>query len=173
MRVAKSHGAAPTEALEGEGAGTAGSGGKNALMVLMEGGEQGFQVVMKSIPMLTLAIFTVNILEAAHVIKALEKILSPVMALVGLPGIAVLPIITKYLAGGTAMMGVTMNLYQEGAMSALEINRIAGFILNPFDVVGVAILISAGTRTASVTRPAAMGAIAGICIRGVLHLLIF
>lgn len=146
---------------------------KKSFAALMEGGEQGLQVVIKAIPMLTLAIFAVNIFKATDVIHFLEIILSPAMELVGLPGVAILPIITKYLAGGTAMMGVTINLFQEGAITALEINRIAGFIINPFDMVGVTLLISAGPRIASVTRPAAIGAVIGIITRGVLHLLIF
>ena len=49
----------------------------------------------------------------------------------------------------------------------------AGFIINPCDLVGVAVLISAGTRCTSVVRPAIAGAAVGILIRGVLHLMIF
>jgi hypothetical protein len=49
----------------------------------------------------------------------------------------------------------------------------AGFLTNPCDLVGVAILISAGSRCASVVRPALAGAAAGIVVRGVLHLLMF
>ena len=40
-------------------------------------------------------------------------------------------------------------------------------------LVGVAVLISAGTRTASVVRPAIAGAAVGIVIRGALHLILF
>jgi hypothetical protein len=70
-------------------------------------------------------------------------------------------------------MGVTMNLLREGAISVQELNRMAGFITNPCDVVGVAVLISAGSRCASVIRPVLVGVTAGILLRGVLHLLIF
>jgi hypothetical protein len=71
------------------------------------------------------------------------------------------------------MMGVTLNLLKEGAITTLELNRMAGFLTNPCDLVGVAVLISAGTRCASVVRPAIAGAAVGIIIRGILHLLIF
>ena len=84
-----------------------------------------------------------------------------------------LPLATKYLAGGTAMMGVTLNLLKEGAITTVELNRMAGFLTNPCDIVGVAVLISAGTRCSSVVRPAVAGAAAGILLRGVLHLLMF
>jgi hypothetical protein len=92
---------------------------------------------------------------------------------VGLPGIAVLPIATKYLAGGTAMMGVAMNLIKEGSLSALDLNRIAGFMINPLDLVGISVLLAAGPRVKEIARPAIAGAVVGILIRGVLHLVLF
>jgi hypothetical protein len=102
-----------------------------------------------------------------------EAALAPLFALVGFPAVAVLPLATKYLAGGTAMMGIALNLVKEGAITTVELNRMAGFLTNPCDLVGVAVLISAGPRTASVVRPAIAGAAAGIVLRGFLHLLIF
>ena len=84
-----------------------------------------------------------------------------------------LPIATKFLAGGTAMMGVTINLVKEGAMTPLEVNRIAGLVINPLDLVGVAVLSSAGPRVASVVKPAMKGALVGVLARCILHLIIF
>jgi hypothetical protein len=49
----------------------------------------------------------------------------------------------------------------------------AGFLTNPCDIVGVAVLISAGARSVSIVRPAIAGAVFGILLRGVLHLMIF
>jgi spore maturation protein SpmB len=106
-------------------------------------------------------------------ITLLEGALAPLFTLIGFPAVAVLPLATKYLAGGTAMMGVTLNLLKEGAITTLELNRMAGFLTNPCDLVGVAVLISAGARCTSVVRPAIAGAAVGIVIRGILHLLIF
>jgi spore maturation protein SpmB len=123
--------------------------------------------------MLILAIFLVNCLKAVGAIALLERGLSPLFTLIGFPAVAVLPLATKYLAGGTAMMGVTLNLLKEGAITPLELNRMAGFLTNPCDLVGVAVLISAGARCASVVRPAIAGAAVGIVLRGILHLLIF
>jgi hypothetical protein len=71
------------------------------------------------------------------------------------------------------MMGVTLDLLKAGAITPLELNRMAGFLTNPCDLVGVAVLISAGARCASVVRPAVLGAAAGILLRGVMHLMIF
>lgn len=143
------------------------------LNLLVCGGQEAVQVILGTIPMLILAIFLVNILKTTGAIGLLESLLTPLFHLIGFPVVAVLPLATKYLAGGTAMMGVTLNLLQEGAITVQELNRMAGFITNPCDLVGVAVLISAGTRCASVARPAIAGAVAGILIRGVLHLLIF
>ena len=143
------------------------------LNLMVVGGQEAVQVILATIPMLILAIFLVNILKAIGAIAHLETLLTPLFRLIGFPAVAVLPLATKYLAGGTAMMGVTLNLLKEGAITTQELNRMAGFITNPCDLVGVAVLISAGNRCASVVRPALVGVVAGILIRGVLHLLIF
>lgn len=143
------------------------------LNLLIVGGQEAIQVILGTIPILILAIFLVNILKATGAIALLETLLTPLFRLVGFPPVAVLPLATKYLAGGTAMMGVTLNLLKEGAITVQELNRMAGFITNPCDLVGVAVLISAGNRCASVVRPAIAGVVAGILIRGVLHLLMF
>jgi spore maturation protein SpmB len=148
--------------------------GKSTMLNLMiVGGQEAVQVILGAIPVLVLAIFLVNVLKSIGAIALLEAALSPFFAVIGFPVVAVLPLATKYLAGGTAMMGVTLNLLKEGAITTLELNRMAGFLTNPCDIVGVAVLISAGTRSASVVRPAIAGAAVGILLRGVLHLLIF
>ena len=150
------------------------TGPKGTIMNLMiTGGQEAVQVIIGAIPMLILAIFLVNGLKATGCIALLERVVSPLMARIGFPAVAVLPLATKYLAGGTAMMGVTLNLLKEGAITPLELNRMAGFLTNPCDLVGVAVLISAGARCASVVRPAIAGAVVGILLRGVLHLLMF
>jgi len=145
----------------------------STLNLMVVGGQEAVQVILGAIPMFILAIFLVNVLKATGAIAGLETLLQPLFALIGFPAVAVLPIATKYLAGGTAMMGVTINLLKEGALTSLELNRMAGFIINPCDLVGVAVLISAGVRSASVVRPAIAGAAVGIVIRGLMHLLIF
>ncbi len=99
--------------------------------------------------------------------------MAPALTRIGIPGAAVLPIATKYLAGGTAMLGILLDLMQEGAMTVAELNRVVGFTLNPFDPVGLALLISAGPRIKEVVRPAMVAAVIGVIFRGILHLLIF
>lgn len=144
-----------------------------SLNLMIVGGQEAVQVILGAIPILILSIFLVNVLKATGAITLLETVLSPLFTQIGFPAVAVLPLATKYLAGGTAMMGVTLNLLSEGAITTLELNRMAGFLTNPCDIVGVAVLISAGARSASVVRPAIAGAVVGILLRGVLHLVIF
>ncbi len=146
---------------------------KGIMKIILEGADEGFQIVLKSIPLLVLAILVVNILKKVGAIGLLERILSPVFTQVGIPGVAILPIVTKFIAGGTAMMGVAMELRLENALSAIELNRIAGLIVNPFDPVGVAILSAAGKRVGEVVIPAVKGALVGILFRAVFHFIIF
>jgi spore maturation protein SpmB len=141
------------------------------LMIL--GGQEAIQIILGAIPILVLALFLVNVFTAIGAIALLEGLLAPFFSFIGFPAVAVLPIATKYMAGGTAMMGVMLNLLKEGAMTPLEMNRMAGFLINPCDLVGVAVLISAGSRCASVVRPALAGAMVGVLLRAGLHLLIF
>nr|HRM70891.1 nucleoside recognition family protein [Thauera phenylacetica] len=79
---------------------------------------------------------------------------------------------TKYIAGGTAMMGVMDEMLKAGSTSVATLNTSAGFLIHPFDVAGVAVLISAGRRVAAVWKPAALGAVVGIAVRTVGHALL-
>lgn len=146
---------------------------KKLVPLLFEGGEAGLAIVLKSIPPLIIAIFMVNLFKRYGVIDFLEVILSPALTLIGIPTVAVLPIVTKFIAGGTAMMAIILDLMKEGAMSITDLNRIAGFTLNPLDPVGLAVLMATGSRVTKVAKPAIIAAIIGIVIRGILHLIIF
>jgi len=146
---------------------------KSIIALLFEGGESGLAIVLKSIPPLIIAVFLVNVLKTAGIIGILETILSPVLTAIGIPSVAVLPIVTKFIAGGTAMMAIILDLMKQGLMTAQELNRVAGFTLNPLDPVGLAVLVATGPRVAKVAKPAILAAVVGIIIRGILHLIIF
>jgi len=146
---------------------------RSAMEVLAEGGQEGMKIALASLPMLLLALCFVGTLKAVGAIPLISTVLAPLLGLLGLPEAAVLPVVTKFIAGGTAFMGVTLDLMNQGQISVTELNRMAGFVTNPLDLAGVAIFASAGKRVGAIARAAVFGAIAGMLLRGVLHLLIF
>ncbi|WP_372830860.1 nucleoside recognition domain-containing protein [Pontibacterium sp.] len=146
---------------------------KTAMQILADGGQEGMRITLAMLPMLMLALCLVNGLKATGVIDLMSELLAPLMALLGLPEAAVLPLVTKYIAGGTAFMGVTLDLMDQGLITANELNRMVGFATNPLDIVGVAVLVAAGSRVGEVARVAVIGGLAGMFLRGILHLIIF
>jgi spore maturation protein SpmB len=123
--------------------------------------------------MLILALVMVNALRLTGVIELLGNGLAPLFVWLGLPSEVMLAVITKYIAGGTAMMGVTAEFINQGVIDSRELNRLAGFLIHPLDIAGIAVLISAGRRVASVLKPALWGAFAAILIRALIHGLIY
>ncbi|MDI3323526.1 nucleoside recognition domain-containing protein [Pontibacterium granulatum] len=146
---------------------------KSVVQILSDGGQEGMKITLAMLPMLMLAICLVNGLRETGVIEWLSGVLAPLMALLGLPEAAVLPLVTKYIAGGTAFMGITLDLMDQGLITAQELNRMAGLVTNPLDIVGVAVLAAAGSRVADVARVAVIAGFAGIALRSVIHLLIY
>ncbi|MGB9731378.1 MULTISPECIES: nucleoside recognition domain-containing protein [Calditerrivibrio] len=145
---------------------------KSVLSILLEGGNEAVNLIIRSIPLILLAIFVVNVLKSINFILFLEDIFKPFITIFGVNPSVTLPIVTKFLAGGTAMMAVTIDLIKSGIMTAKDLNLIAGFIINPFDIVGVMVLCSAGDTTKKVLKQAALGATVGIIFKGVLHYLL-
>lgn len=146
---------------------------KGVLDVINRAGREAFGIATAALPLLVLSLLLVNILRDTGAIGLLESLAGPLFAMLDLPPGVTLPIVTKAIAGGTAMMGVATELMQQGAMSVNDLNRIAGLLVHPFDVAGVAILIAAGPRVAAVVKPAIYGALVAIALRAVLHLLLW
>jgi len=143
------------------------------MAVINRAGRDAFEIAVGAIPMLVLALVVVYVFRALGVIGLLEGALAPLFEGLGLPSAALLPIVSKYIAGGTAMMGVAVDYINQGLISTAEFNRLAGFLIHPFDLAGIAILIAAGRRVASVLKPALLGAVVGILLRAVLHMVLF
>ena len=102
----------------------------------------------------------------------LTLLLSPLLGALSVDPALILPTLTKFVGGGTAMMGVFDDMLKSGEATTRSMNAAAGFLLHPLDIPGVAILISASKRVASVWRPAAIGAMAGILVRSIGHALL-
>lgn len=123
--------------------------------------------------MLVLSLVVVTALRQFGAIDLLTRGLTPLLVLLGIDPALILPTLTKYLAGGTAMMGVMDEMLRNGQASAALLNASAGFLIHPFDVPGVAVLISAGPRVARVWKVAALGACVGIGARTLGHALLY
>ncbi len=145
---------------------------KGVLSVINRAGAEAFKIAVGSIPILVLALLLVNMLRTSGVMGLLENLFVPLLEQFELAPALVLPVVTKYVAGGTAMMGVSIDFVDKGLLSMAEFNRLAGFLIHPLDVAGVAILISAGPRVAAVLRPAILGALVAIILRTLAHLVL-
>jgi spore maturation protein SpmB len=146
---------------------------KGVLDVINRAGAEAFKIAVGAIPMLVLSLVAVTALTRFGAIDLLTRALSPILGLLGIDPILILPGLTKYLAGGTAMMGVMDEMRRAGQVSPQLLNQSAGFLISPFDLPGVAVLISAGRRVAAVWKPAALGACIGITLRTLGHALMY
>ncbi len=143
---------------------------RSAVQILSEGGHEGLKLAINAIPMLILAICFVTVLRTSGAIAGIGFLVGPLLELVDLPAIAVLPIVTKFIAGGTAFMGVTVDLMNQGQLTVVDLNRMAGFVVNPLDIVGVAVILMAAEKLRYVAKVALLGCLFGIFVRGVIHL---
>ncbi len=145
---------------------------KGVLDTINRAGAEAFRIAVGAIPMLVLSLVVVTALRSAGALAALTVFLAPALDLMHIDTALILPALTKYLAGGTAMMGVMDDMLRAGSASVAQLNQSAGFLIHPLDIPGVAVLISAGKRVAAVWKPAALGAIVGIAVRSLGHALL-
>ena len=143
---------------------------KGVLDVINRAGAEAFKIAVGAIPMLVLSLVAVTALKRFGALDLLTAGLTPLLQLLAIDPILILPALTKYLAGGTAMMGVMDEMRRAGQISIDLLNASAGFLISPFDLPGVAVLISAGRRVAAVWKPAALGACVGIAVRTLGHI---
>lgn len=142
---------------------------KGFLDVINRAGAEAFRIAVGAIPMLVLSLVAVMALRTVGAVDALTQALAPLLHQFNIDTAIVLPVFTKYLAGGTAMMGVVGEMLRDHHFTVAALNGSAGFLINPLDVPGVAVLISAGSRVAAVWRTAALGACVGIAVRALGH----
>jgi spore maturation protein SpmB len=147
--------------------------GRSAVQILAEGGQEGLKLAINAIPMLILAICFVTVLRTTGAIAWIGFLVSPLLERVDLPAIAVLPIVTKFIAGGTTFMGVTVDLMNQGQLTVVDLNRMAGFVVNPLDIVGASVILMAAEKLRYVTKIALLGSLFGLFIRGAIHLVWF
>jgi len=146
-------------------------GAKGVLDAINRAGAEAFKVTIGAIPLLVLSLVFVTALRQVGAVDALTHGLTPLLGALGIEPAVVLPTVVKYLAGGTAMLGTVDELLRQGQFTTTLLNQSAGFLINPLDLPGVAILVSAGRRVAGVWKPAALGAGVGIAVRTLGHAL--
>ncbi len=145
---------------------------KGVLDVINRAGAEAFKIAIGAIPMLVLALVAVMVLRLTGTIDLLTQLLAPGLTMIGIDPALILPTLTKFIAGGTAMMGVMDDMLKAGSATVTTLNSSAGFLISPLDVPGVAVLISAGRRVTKVWKPAVFGAAVGIVIRTAGHALL-
>ncbi|MEJ3959649.1 nucleoside recognition domain-containing protein [Brachymonas sp. G13] len=145
------------------------SGGKGLLDVINAAGSEAFKIALGAIPIMVLALVVVGLLQRSGSIDWLTGVLTPLLTLLHIDPVLVLPTLTKYLAGGSAMLAVMSELHRAGQVDAALINLSAGWLLTPLDLAGIAVLISSGRRIAAVWKYAALGSLVGMVVRVVGH----
>ena len=138
------------------------------LKIINVSGAEAIQIVINIIPML-LASLVVTALQQVGAVHGLESLLGPALARIGVDPAFILPILTKYLAGSTALVGVVHDMSARGHLVPAVLSAGgAGFLLHPLDLPGLAILLSAGRRIRKTAIPAVVGGCIGIALRTVL-----
>lgn len=145
---------------------------KGVLAVINHAGAEAFRIAIGSIPLLVLSLVAVTAARKGGVVDALTTGLGPMLTAARIDPALILPAFTKVFAGGTAMMGVVDEQLRQGRLDVQLVNAAAGFLINPLDLPGVAILMAAGPRVAKVWKPAAAGAAVGILLRTAGHILL-
>ncbi len=148
-------------------------GTKGILDTINRAGAEAFKITMGAVPLLVLSLVLVTALRKFGLVDALTDGLTPVLNMLGIDPALILPTVVKYLAGGTALLGTLDELLRQNQFTTTLLNHSAGFLINPLDLPGVAILVSAGRRVAQVWKPAALGAVVGILVNGFSRLLFF
>ncbi|MAS26068.1 MAG: nucleoside recognition family protein [Oceanospirillaceae bacterium] len=146
---------------------------ESAMAVIRRAGKDAWEISLSALPLLVVALVAVNLLRLTGLIGTLEDWLAPAVNALGYPQQTFLLAITKYIAGGTAMMGIAMEQFQAGVLSPADVNLLAGLLICPLDVAGVAILVAAGKNVAAVARPAIYGALIGIVFRILCHYFLY
>lgn len=138
----------------------------SVLKIINTSGAEAIQIVINIIPMLLLSLVVVTALRHTGAIGSLQALMAPVMNLIGAEPELLLPFLTKYLAGSTALVGVMHDLNAQGQLNVSLVSLTsAGFLLHPLDLPGVAILLSAGARLGKTALPAILGGVIGITLR--------
>lgn len=145
---------------------------KNILSIINEAGTDAIRMSAGALPMLLISLSIVYFLKEVGAIDLISSSISPFMAFFNIHDFYILPTITKYLAGGTAYMGVMTDLISNKIASPDDLNRTAGFFINTLDLGGLAIYLGLSSRIYRLTFYIIAGTITGIVFRTFAHLIL-
>lgn len=135
------------------------------LRIINVSGGEAIRIVFNITPLLILSMAVVIALQNLGAVDFAVQHLSPSLHWAGINPDYVLPTLTKYLAGGTALVGLAGHMSKTMTLPPHFWDNVSGFLLHPLDPPGVAILISAGARVGQGWLPAVLGALFGITVR--------
>lgn len=144
---------------------------RGILAIINTSGQEAFRISVGVMPMLVLALVCIALLQHLGVLFQITALLAPALQPVLLDPAIILPTLTKYLAGGTAALGLFSDMQRAGTLDARLLDDSAGWLIHALDLPGFAILVSAGKRVACVWKPAVLAAGVGIGSRTLLHVM--
>jgi hypothetical protein len=115
---------------------------KGVLAIINHAGNEAFKIAIGTIPMLALALLGVAIIKDAGGFAWIETMVAPLLKLLHIDISMVVPTLTKYLAGGTAVLGLLVDMNRAGQIDAHFLNVSGGWLIHTLDITGVAILMS-------------------------------
>lgn len=146
---------------------------QNLMALIRRAGQDAWQITMGAMPLLIVTLVAVNLFRATGAIDWLEGQTAFLFEAIGFPRETLLLTITRFVAGGTAMMGLMIEQVQAGVLSARDVNLLAGLMISPLDLAGVAIFATAGKEVAKVMKIAVLGALVGVIFRSVCHFYLY
>lgn len=138
------------------------------MSIINVSGGQAVQSIIGIIPMLLVSLAVVFGIQQAGLVAWLVAVLAAPLGSLGIDTAYILPVVTKYLAGNTAMVALFHDMANQAALDPVLVQKGSGFLINPLDLPGIGIFLSAGPRIASVVLPALAGGLVGIALRTVL-----
>lgn len=143
------------------------------LAIISDTGADAFKITTGTLPMLILSLSVLGVLTHVGVIDFLKAFFTPLFEKFNANENILTLIMTKFLAGGTAVTGVINDFHNKGGFDSTSINNNAGILINAFDLPGIALLMSAGKRIAKVFIYAVPGIVVAIAIRTIIHMFCF
>lgn len=147
--------------------------GRGLIAVINSAGADAIRLALGAVPMLILSLTIVGLLQAAGAIEMLQRLLMPLLSWLQIPQNFVLPALVKCVAGGTAYFGIISEMAQHGKVTVQQLNASTGLLVQTFDLPGIGIFLGVSARFVRLFRFVVPAAIAGIALRGVLHMALF